>query len=821
MAIALGDNIGITGPLPTDNRYFSTLTNKPWNSCSEVNTNLAGGVGGVRYTGLTVNIDGVEHWYMDGIEDIDLIPKTSGGGSGLLNWTGTTTNAIGTYISTSGICAQPNLTFDGSTLSVTGVVDATTCVSSPKLKTTNPAAKGGGDASAFVGTDGIITTGATTSFDWSGSQANGIGTYVDANTICSEPNLTFDGTFLNGSGSTKMIINKVKIGDWASNDDIQGIWFNESASDFTNFSMLFDTFTGINPKLQFKGENVTISSYNSNSRFDVQSGGTLITSANTIYNIESDMTLEVNGNQLTKGCVKGNILQTTTPAAKGGADVGAFVNAAGCITTGATTSGGGGIGWSGSTANGIGTYVDGDGICSEPNLTFNGTVLNVTGTAYASNCVYSPIVCATTAVRTNNVCLTQGAPRCICVATATDGGAGDSLTIIAGKGTDDISPQPSGTLCLLGAYGAEHTGAGQGAAGGNICICGGYGGYGQDGGNGGNVTICGGQGSDTDGGDGGNAGDVFIKGGYASFGRSGMGDAGDVKISGGYGYGNYGCVSICHGITERLTTTTVGVCTIGTHCASVCVKTPVVCATAVETDCLHTSRLGTFGTYVSSEVQGIWSIQPANKIDTNTDSFNNQLGMAYAYCTNGGAPFINQHQIVFTSGIGIKAAIGLTCGDACFNNKVVAGICFCSPVLCATTAVCSASFCGVGSGNKFIASTGCGTAVDWVATSDSRVKKCIEPISDALSKVDALCGRCYMLCEDDSLDMGLIAQEVQMVEPRLVSESEVPEVYEKYGIYDKLLGLKYDKFAGLLVEAIKELKQQNICLQNQINKLKE
>ena len=43
---------------------------------------------------------------------------------------------------------------------------------------------------------------------------------------------------------------------------------------------------------------------------------------------------------------------------------------------------------------------------------------------------------------------------------------------------------------------------------------------------------------------------------------------------------------------------------------------------------------------------------------------------------------------------------------------------------------------------------------------------------------------------------------------------------EKYGIEDGVYGLKYDKFAGLFVEAIKELKQQNKCLQEQINELK-
>lgn len=124
MAIELGDNIKLGLGLPNDARYFSTTTNKPWACVEDVNSGLTGGVGGVRYTGLTVNIAGVEYWYCGGIGDGDLVPKELGGG-GLLNWTGSTSNAVGTYISSSGICAQPNLTFDGTILSVTG----NTCVS--------------------------------------------------------------------------------------------------------------------------------------------------------------------------------------------------------------------------------------------------------------------------------------------------------------------------------------------------------------------------------------------------------------------------------------------------------------------------------------------------------------------------------------------------------------------------------------------------------------------------------------------------------------------------------------------------------------------
>ena len=40
------------------------------------------------------------------------------------------------------------------------------------------------------------------------------------------------------------------------------------------------------------------------------------------------------------------------------------------------STGGGGITWSGSTANGLATYVNSSKVYSNPNITFSGTVLN-------------------------------------------------------------------------------------------------------------------------------------------------------------------------------------------------------------------------------------------------------------------------------------------------------------------------------------------------------------------------------------------------------------------------------------------------------------
>ncbi|MFA5366456.1 MAG: hypothetical protein WC333_00835 [Dehalococcoidia bacterium] len=63
-----------------------------------------------------------------------------------------------------------------------------------------------------------------------------------------------------------------------------------------------------------------------------------------------------------------------------------------------------GIEWNGTTANGIGTYIDANTICSQPNLTFNGTRLGVMGNICASTCVTSPLLSGTTCVTSPIVC---------------------------------------------------------------------------------------------------------------------------------------------------------------------------------------------------------------------------------------------------------------------------------------------------------------------------------------------------------------------------------------------------------------------------------
>lgn len=76
MAIIVNDNYSVNAPKPADSRYLNNRT--PWVSVSEVNSNIPISY---RYTGLTVNIAGVEYWYMNDIEDVGLVEKNTGVGS--------------------------------------------------------------------------------------------------------------------------------------------------------------------------------------------------------------------------------------------------------------------------------------------------------------------------------------------------------------------------------------------------------------------------------------------------------------------------------------------------------------------------------------------------------------------------------------------------------------------------------------------------------------------------------------------------------------------------------------------------------------------
>ena len=99
---------------------------------------------------------------------------------------------------------------------------------------------------------------------------------------------------------------------------------------------------------------------------------------------------------------------------------------------------------------------------------------------------------------------------------------------------------------------------------------------------------------------------------------------------------------------------------------------------------------------------------------------------------------------------------------------------------------------------------------DVIAYSDARVKENVETITNALDKVTSLRGVTYTRkdIDDKSEKIGVIAQEVLEVLPQVVSQDDEGQYSVAYG-----------NMAGVLIEAIKELKSQNDTLQSRIQQL--
>jgi len=90
--------------------------------------------------------------------------------------------------------------------------------------------------------------------------------------------------------------------------------------------------------------------------------------------------------------------------------------------------------------------------------------------------------------------------------------------------------------------------------------------------------------------------------------------------------------------------------------------------------------------------------------------------------------------------------------------------------------------------------------------SDQRLKDNVQTIDNALDKVSSLRGVSYTWNNGNrkgQKDLGLIAQEVEQVLPELVREKEMPMI--DGGTYKTV---DYEKIVGVLIEAVKELKQE-------------
>jgi flagellar biosynthesis chaperone FliJ len=102
-------------------------------------------------------------------------------------------------------------------------------------------------------------------------------------------------------------------------------------------------------------------------------------------------------------------------------------------------------------------------------------------------------------------------------------------------------------------------------------------------------------------------------------------------------------------------------------------------------------------------------------------------------------------------------------------------------------------------------------ATSWTANSDIRIKNINSHITNAVEKLSTL--QTINFCYKDDIskkeNLGLIAQEVEMVFPELIETNN-----------DGILGVRYTELIPVLIEAIKEQQEQIKELKLELDKIK-
>ena len=836
MGIKLGDNINITAGLPNDCRYQNAAVG-PYTGVSEANTIITSDI---RYTGLTVNILGTEYWYKNGVTDIDLVEKTSAGGGTITGGTnglgvsGTNICLGGTLITNTTILGGSNdITFSGnSNFYVVDTPNIYMCGTTTKLIGVSQndigIAPEGGDESTIIFTDQCISItdtynseGLTYVADYStigslnprwipdvawvtGNTGGGDVYKVGTPAICQVAVWTGDGTVCGGSSLrmsssllcvTGSVIASSNINANGSVNVGNEVNINSTRclvldADEDSFSKLIVDTSG------------SICGWGSCTFILGSAGGAFV-----FVESETNQLIDICANNISGNTLVGSA-SINSPVFYGttiGTNYISCYDSTNCIynfAQGTFRSCWDGSGFQtqifGNSTQVGGSFI-GDCVCG-------------------SLCVKSPTICATTGI----ISKTGTDTAALCVVNSN----GYGTSFLDGAIIAEFIGDSDSIQIINEGQGDYFIGNPQQYNGIEI----------KDGTGGVRLLYNGSTVLSVD-----SSGGIDVTGNvYATcFVGSGAGLTGTAAsltaIPASHTHGsinNGGCLGT---VTGCIACTTTAGClstmsqsnmSVGTATTSGTVTTaaqPAITSVGTLAGLTFTGDLtstgtGTIATGVGqgsvaltindscgnanvtfNHIDGIAGLAGnVGRITVNTDS-TTAPNMSFALAPNAttGAVAIVKYMRLVETGLDVTGN--------------VTGTCFCA----------TSAFRASTTGYKFCAPVGCGCAVDWVATSDCRLKKCIEPITSALSKVNALCGVCYELCEDGTADMGLIAQDVEKIEPRLVSKGEPAKIHkEKYGIEDETLGLKYDKFAGLFVEAIKELKLQNSNQQLQINDLK-
>ena len=789
------------------------------------------------------------------IPDVDWVTGNTGVGN--INWEGSTAKGIGTYVDADSICSEPNLTFTGALLSITG-----------GLKITKPTTQSTETNILYIADDGTVASGATSGggISWTGSSANGIGTYVDGNTICSEPNFTFDGSVVclcsgipihihesicgltsfglvgvAGAGGAAGVDVSIRGGSAVTGSGGNAYISAGNSTSGIDGNIYFQTGTG--PYNKFGATNTILY---------MGTGGVITTGAVPSGTITGGTNgLSTCGENVVLGGALTGDTQISVGSgcalnicATGGADLlfnvsntsiyACYASAAGigsrfCIDASSNVK----LSYESSSLE-TGLFIDGLS-CTELKRDNGASDCHYVGIddtglkLYSSDNIYMNGL-PTQSTETNILYIASDGTV---ASGATSGGGGISWSgsTVNGIGTyidsDTIYSQPNFKVgfCCVGLYQCCNYLAFETTSSLGTCnvICGNATAYPSP------FHIIGANSS------GATAGSSV--GLYAGC-NSSTGCGGSIYLRGGNTAGTCaaGSVYIQPGISTSGTD--------GVVC--ICGNTHVQDKIIFDTD--STAK------YICQPATGTPSSMYINA-GVSTDG------------TTGGRLYLKAGSNSSTSGAGgilyLCSGIGSTTCGAGGNMYICAGrgnggstggnMCICAGRGGTTSgtggdvSIVGGNTAGGDSGGDIFLRPGCSSSgtdgkvvAYWCASikmctcsggicvcqtvgqsSDIRIKKNVVPVSNALSMINCLCGVCFEYCENNKQSMGLIAQDVKKVLPRLVDQGDVNENdLEKYGIEDGTYGLNYAGFTPVLIEAIKEQQKQINELIEEVNILK-
>jgi hypothetical protein len=124
MALELPFGLKTLNTVPEISKYFNQAGN-PYTDTSEVLSELTSGL---RHIGLTVNVAGVEYWFDNGVDDLDLVIKNLGGTGDVVGPASSTDNAFALFDGTTGKLIKNSTLTDASFIKTAGTSTLTASI---------------------------------------------------------------------------------------------------------------------------------------------------------------------------------------------------------------------------------------------------------------------------------------------------------------------------------------------------------------------------------------------------------------------------------------------------------------------------------------------------------------------------------------------------------------------------------------------------------------------------------------------------------------------------------------------------------------------